>query len=149
MYRISQMFYDMELEPFEIGCGQQFFLLRISETPGITLLELAQKGYYDKGTTARAVKKLEELGYIIRIIAEDDRRRTKLYATDLAVPVVEEVTKTVKKWNDILIQGMSQEEIKDVENLMEKMSDNARQYTNKRKKDKKWNSQLDQNKEIR
>ena len=74
IYRLSQIYFDAELSPYRIGCGQQFFLLRIYDFPGINILDLAQKGYFDKGTTARAVKKLEELGYVRREIDENDRR---------------------------------------------------------------------------
>lgn len=135
MYRMSQMFFDMKLEPFQIGCGQQFFLLHIYEQPGITLLELAQKGHYDKGTTTRAVKKLEEQGYITKVTDTDDRRSSKLYATDAAAPVVTAVKGTVEQWNSVLVQGMTTEETVIIEKVMEKMAENACVYMNKRKRE--------------
>ena len=61
VYRSSQAFFDETLAPYHIGCGQQFFLMRIYEQPGISQFELAETGSFDKGTCARAVKKLEEL----------------------------------------------------------------------------------------
>ena len=66
VYRSSQAFFDETLAPYHIGCGQQFFLMRIYEQPGISQFELAETGSFDKGTCARAVKKLEELGYLRR-----------------------------------------------------------------------------------
>ena len=35
-YRLSNRFYDRVLSPYQIGCGQQFFLLRIYENQGIS-----------------------------------------------------------------------------------------------------------------
>lgn len=64
LYRQANRFYDRELAPYCIGCGQQFFLLRIFEHQGINVLDLARLGQFDKGTATRAVQKLEEEGYI-------------------------------------------------------------------------------------
>ena len=40
LYRCGQSYYDDVLREYGIGCGQQFFLLRISQLPGISLLEV-------------------------------------------------------------------------------------------------------------
>ena len=34
VYRSSQAFFDETLAPYQIGCGQQFFLMRIYEQIG-------------------------------------------------------------------------------------------------------------------
>lgn len=81
VYRSSQAFFDETLAPYHIGCGQQFFLMRIYEQPGISQFELAETGSFDKGTCARAVKKLEELGYLRRETRSSDRRSVQLYLT--------------------------------------------------------------------
>ena len=83
VYRSSQAFFDETLAPYHIGCGQQFFLMRIYEQPGISQFELAETGSFDKGTCARAVKKLEELGYLRRETRSSDRRSVQLYLTCL------------------------------------------------------------------
>lgn len=56
--RNTGRYFDISLEPDHIGSGQQFFLLRIAENEGLTMLDLAQTGSYDKGTVTRAVQKL-------------------------------------------------------------------------------------------
>lgn len=35
VYRLSQIYFDEQLAPYHIGCGQQFFLLHIYRHPGI------------------------------------------------------------------------------------------------------------------
>lgn len=141
LYRLGNIYYDAELEPYQIGCGQQFFLLRIHEYPGTSLLELARKGYYDKGTTARAVKKLEDQGYIKRDIDPVDKRIHKLFITEKAIPVIEETYAMLENWNKILTEGLSQEEKAAVDQLTEKMAENANAYFIKRRKEKEWNNQ--------
>ena len=60
LQRLSNIYFANELSSYQIGCGQQFFLLQIFKNPGISLQELASNGSFDKETATRAVKKLEE-----------------------------------------------------------------------------------------
>lgn len=54
--RQCKAYYDRELKQFGIGSGQQFFLIIISENPGINLADLANRGGFDKSTITRSVK---------------------------------------------------------------------------------------------
>ena len=58
--RYANRNFDLCLRHLPISSGQQFFLLRIYENPGIPLNGLAQMGFFDKGTVSRGVQKLEE-----------------------------------------------------------------------------------------
>ena len=87
IYRLGNRYYDRELARHQIGCGQQFFLLRIYENEGISMYDLAKTGYYDKGTVTRAIQKLEELSLIRCQVDEADRRIRHLYTTPAARPI--------------------------------------------------------------
>lgn len=128
VYRFGQIYFDEQLAPYGIGCGQQFFLLHIAQNPGINQFELAYKDHYDKGTCARAVKKLEELGYIIRRADEKDRRITKLYVTKQGLEVVNRVLEVLKEWYEIITDGMDEDERDLVAQLMRKVAGNASHY---------------------
>ena len=67
-----------EFKRFGIGAGQYLFLLNLYKHDGITQEELTQKVKLDKATTARAIKKLEDQGYVKRVKKENDRRAYKL-----------------------------------------------------------------------
>lgn len=125
VYRFGHMFFDEYLEKNHIGSGQQFFLLHIYEHPGISQEDLAHIDHYDKGTTARAVKKLEQEGYILRKSDEKDRRFMKLYVTKDGEALVMKIQKIIKQWNKMLTEGLSDEEQVLVSNLMEKIAQNA------------------------
>ena len=56
--RYANRNFDLCLRHLPISSGQQFFLLRIYENPGIPLNGLAQLGFFDKGTVSRGVQKL-------------------------------------------------------------------------------------------
>lgn len=128
IYRFGQIYFDEQLAPYHIGCGQQFFLLHIFRHPGINQYELAHIDRYDKGTTARAVKKLEEQGYIIRKSDELDRRITKLFVTKKGETVVRVIQDVLRNWHAILTEGLDDDERACVENLLGKIANNARGY---------------------
>lgn len=131
--RLSHIYFDKELERHGIGGGQQFFLLRIAELPGISLLSLAEQGYFDKGTTARAVRKLEERGLVRRETDSKDRRIIRLYVTEQAGPVLNDVTEVIKTWYREVTAGLSEEEKRVSEDLLDRMAGNARGFISRLK----------------
>lgn len=124
-YRMANRFYDRALADWGIGCGQQFFLLRVYEHQGISMYDLARMGLYDKGTVTRAVQKLEELGYVRSEADEHDRRVRRLYTTERAEPVVRESYAARVRWNELLTQGMTPEEAEAAKGLIARVAHNA------------------------
>ena len=120
-YRLSNRFYDRVLSPYQIGCGQQFFLLRIYENQGISMYDLARMGRFDKGTVTRAVQKLEEQGYVRCVPDERDKRVRRLYTTDMVEPIAKAVNEARKQWNEYLTRGMTPEEAEMARMLLNRM----------------------------
>lgn len=127
--RHGMRYYDQELNSLGVGAGQQFFLVRIFENQGINVYDLAKCGHYDKATATRAIHKLEEFGLIRREADPTDGRVCRLYTTEKARPIVNSIYAAVRKWNDILTRGMSEEEVVLAERLMELMAKNAYEFT--------------------
>lgn len=132
VYRLGQIYFDEQLEPYHIGSGQQFFLLHIHRQPGINQFELGHLDHYDKGTTARAVKKLEEQGYIVRKTDENDHRIIKLFITKKGEDVVMLISEILKNWHEILCQGIDEDEREQAATLMGKIARNAKSYIKER-----------------
>ncbi|MEG0523557.1 MAG: MarR family winged helix-turn-helix transcriptional regulator [Erysipelotrichaceae bacterium] len=126
--RISQRYFDETLLEYQIGCGQQFFLLHIYEMPGISQYDLSIVGHFDKSTTARAIKKLLELGYIKKEINQNDQRINHLYTTELGNEVMQKVYKMLEDWHHILTKDLKKQEQQMAETLMNKLSINAINY---------------------
>ncbi|WP_195969937.1 MarR family winged helix-turn-helix transcriptional regulator [Intestinimonas butyriciproducens] len=124
-YRLSNRFYDRVLSPYQIGCGQQFFLLRIYENQGISMYDLARMGRFDKGTVTRAVQKLEEQGYVRCVPDERDKRVRRLYTTDMVEPIAKAVNEARKQWNEYLTRGMTPEETEMARTLLNRIAENA------------------------
>lgn len=135
IYRLSQAYFDKKLKPYGIGCGQQFFLLRIQEHPGISVLELAQIGHYDNGTATRAIQKLEQQGYVRCEQGSQDKRVRRIYTTEKALPVIEKTREITAIWRGCLTEGFSEEEREQTLCLLERLSQNARAFVKQLKDD--------------
>lgn len=99
IYRHMQVLISAELAPFRIGSGQYIFLMAIASRQPITQKELSRKLFIDKTTTAKAIMKLEEEGYVRREADPADNRYHLLYLTESgreAVPHVQEALARVK-----------------------------------------------------
>ena len=94
----------------------------------MSLQELASFGHFDKATATRAVKKLEEQGYVITKTEVSDRRVRKIYITEKAESVVEKTWVCVEDWENIILDGFTKEERDDAEQILKRMADNARNH---------------------
>lgn len=128
LQRLSNIYFANELSSYQIGCGQQFFLLQIFRNPGISLQELAAHGYYDKATATRAVKKLEEEEYVRLETDEEDKRVRHIFATEKAELVVEKTVESVVALNNILLAGFDEEERDEAEAMLIRMAGNAHEH---------------------
>lgn len=126
--RLKNIYLSKKLSDYQIGCGQQFFLLQIFEHPGISLQELAELGYYDKATATRAVRKLEDEQYVFTKTDKTDKRLRHIYVTDKAGPVIRETWALIDEWNRIILKDIPEEERRKAESLLKKMAGNAHIY---------------------
>lgn len=128
LYRCTQKFYDKQLSEFQIGSGQILFLILIYENEGISMQNLAQKGFFDKGTVTKGIQKLEEFGYIRIETDVNDKRGRCLYTTDKAKEIIAKVYLIRRDWWEHITKGMSPEEADRFEAAQNMMSLNALQY---------------------
>jgi DNA-binding MarR family transcriptional regulator len=113
------------LKDYNLGCGQFSFLLILYDNNGISQDSLSELLYIDKGTTAKAVKKLEEEGYIRREVDSDDRRAYKLYPTEKALELQPHIHEVLDNCNRILSMNFTEEEKELAIRLLRKASKNA------------------------
>lgn len=124
IHKMSMMYLAKHFSKYNIGSGQCFFLVKIYNNPGITQEELALSMFFDKGTTARAIKVLEDNGYIKRVRREDDKRAYSIIATDKAEEIKEDVYSILNSWEETFKSGFTLDEGKQFVSLLNKLKDN-------------------------
>lgn len=121
IHRRGISFISKELTGLGIGAGQFMFLLELYRKDGRSQENIAQALDVDKGTTARAIKKLEEEGFLTREKDEVDKRAYKLYLTDKGRNIKENIYKVLSEWEIHMTSNLTEQEGKDVRYILRKM----------------------------
>lgn len=104
--RARSVFFNERLRPLGLSAGQFPVLLLLSKEQNITQETLVRHYHLDKGTIARAVKKLENGGYIRRITDPENRRAVRLFLTkkgEQMVPIIQEINRA---WEASAFRGI-------------------------------------------
>lgn len=125
IHRSSGMYFSKKFSKFRIGSGQYLFLLNLYRNNGITQEELTEKVKLDKATTARAIKKLEDEGYVNRVRKENDRRAYRLELTEKAEGIKEDVYSIMNEWETKIRSCLTKEEAEELVNLLSKLSNSS------------------------
>ena len=124
LHRKGNVFINRELSKYDLSVGQFMFLLDLYIKDGKNQEEISDSLKIDKGTTARAIKKLEEQGFVIRIKNENDKRSNKIYLTDKAKDIKENVFDILDDWNQKISMILTKEEEKTMKNILKKVCEN-------------------------
>ncbi|MNI14135.1 HTH-type transcriptional regulator MgrA [compost metagenome] len=128
LYRYGQMYISEQLEGHDLGKGQFMFLNALYKEDGLSQEELSNYLKIDKGTTAKALKKLEAQGYVSRKVRDADKRSYQIYLTQKSLDIKNEVRKVLVDWRLILSHGFTEEEEEQALLLLEKMGNNAARF---------------------
>ncbi len=96
LYRASNCYINKELCKYGIGSGQYIFLLYVFNNIGCNQEEISTVLNIDKGTTARALQKLEKEGYINKEIDKNDRRINHIIITKKGSEIKNIIIKILK-----------------------------------------------------
>ena len=91
--RFYKIYLDKQLAPYGINNSQYMFLIKICRSPGILQDSLMDMFYVHPSNIVRTVAALE-----------------KLYPTERALSVIDEVQTVCEKTEALLLQGMSESE---------------------------------------
>ncbi|WP_407309252.1 MarR family winged helix-turn-helix transcriptional regulator [Desulfosporosinus sp. SB140] len=127
LYRYGKSHIAKRLESLNIGSGY-IFLMTLYRQGGISQEELSNFLKMDKGTTAKAIKKLEDEGYLIREIDVNDRRAYNVFLTPKGLDVIPKIQSAIKDWERIITSGFTEEEVYMSEQILYKMAENAANF---------------------
>jgi len=86
---------------------------------------LVRHYHLDKGTIARAVRKLEDAGYIRRITDPDNRRAVRLFLTEKGEQVIPTLQAINHEWETRISSGLTAEEQATLRRLMKTVAQNS------------------------
>ncbi len=124
IYRHLQIYVNQKFTKYGFGSGQYLFFIHIARNDGICQKELSQRLIIDKATTAKAIKKLSELGYIYSIQNINDKRSFNLHLTEKGKEIQPEIKKILRDTTMVLQQGLSPDEIDKTDKILNQMLNN-------------------------
>ncbi|BBO84965.1 MarR family winged helix-turn-helix transcriptional regulator [Desulfosarcina ovata] len=128
LFRMFTVYLNQEMPKLKIGTGQYIFLAELFDEDGRSQDDLTRSTYLNKANTARALKKLEDLGYVRRASDSNDHRVKHAYLEPAAREIEEEFWKIILKWSEILSRDLSKKRQQQLLTDLEKMADNAFAY---------------------
>ena len=125
IHRQANAFFTKEFSKFGFGSGQYMFMIHLYKNDGISQESLSELVNIDKGTTAKAIKKLEELNFIVRSKDSKDKIINRIYLTSKALDIKNDFFSVLTKWENILTNELSPDEISIGLNILNKLSKNV------------------------
>ena len=116
--RFYKIYLDKQLAPFGVNSSQHMFLIKICASPGIMQDSLMDIFYIHPSNIVRTIAALEKQGMITRTPNDQDKRTWRLYPTDRALSVLEDIRTVCKKTETLLLQDFSEEEKKLLTDLL-------------------------------
>lgn len=128
LHRMATVYLGQELPALKIGAGQYIFLAELFDEEGQSQDELTHRVYVDKANTARALNKLEDVGYVRRNSDKKDKRIKRAYLQPPALEIEEEFWQIITRWSEILTQDIPQERQDQLIEDLKNMAENAASY---------------------
>lgn len=113
-----------QLKHLDVTSEQWVVLARLWEQDGLNQKELAEKILKDQANMTRILDKVVKKGWVQRLDALDDRRAYHLYLTTEGKRVVETTYPLVGQMKEKLANRLTDQEIKTLMSLLDKMSQN-------------------------
>ncbi|BAH05114.1 MarR family winged helix-turn-helix transcriptional regulator [Clostridium kluyveri] len=125
LYRYRKNYMNKKLEAYGGASGSSLLILSIYKNDGISQEQISDLLKVDKGSIARAIKKLEQGNYVRRQEDATDKRANKVYLTPKALALVPEIQSAITDWNKQIMTGIPVESQKIFLNCIEQMAKNA------------------------
>jgi len=112
--------------------GQAPYILALCRTPGLSQEQLARRIYIDKSNATRNLSALEREGFVERRQSTADRRVILVYPTQKALDILPYVRQITREWNEYLTEGWTEEEVATLKHLLDRVSERAATYANRK-----------------
>ena len=123
--RSKYIFLNNRLMPLGLSAGQYPVLVLLAKEQNIMQEDLVRHYRLDKGTIARAVKKLEDGGFIRRITDPGNRRAVRLFLTKKGEDTIPALLGINREWENLTGTGLSPEEQGVLHGLMRRIALNT------------------------
>lgn len=119
---------DKKLLAHDISRGQEAYMIRILEQPGLSQNDCARLLKVNKAAVSKALNLLEKQGYIERQEDENDKRSYKIYPTDKLLELYPTIYMPGLSLGQIGLKDFSDEDLETFHHLLQRMKKNINLY---------------------
>ena len=128
VHRHAMIYMDRELAPLGLGRSTFTFMTNLYRSDGMHQEELTRELGINKGTTTRAVNRLEALGYVRREADPADRRACRVVLTDKAMAIKSEFFRVLHRGTEVLARDFTEAQRRRALKLLKRMGANMERY---------------------
>lgn len=110
--------------PFDLTPSEAPFILTLRHGDGLYQDELSEWVGVDKALTTRALRSLEAKGYIARVKDELDSRKRRVYLTEKAKNIADDLYEASIEINKVFLANISEEDAKTAYRVLIQITDN-------------------------
>ncbi len=112
LHQISTQVFQKYLQEtdYDITSVQYATMLVLKDNPGIEQAQVASLIAHDRATIGGVIDRLEQKGYLIRLVSARDRRAREVSLSEEGLKVVEEVTPVVEALQRNILANLSNAE---------------------------------------
>ena len=119
--RVSRGLARLYAVRFDLTVPEWRIMTVLGRFPGISANEVCELTAMDKVRVSRGVARLLQFERIRRVSDPSDRRRSKLYLSDAGQTVYEQIIPVAHAYEDKLMAGLDENEVRTLENLLGKI----------------------------
>ena len=123
--RSKFVFLNDRLRPLGLSAGQFPVLMLLAKEQNIMQDTLVRHFHLDKGTIARASRKLEDGGYIRRITDPGNRRAVRLFLTEKGERVIPLLQAINREWESQIGTGLPKKDMAALHTLIRHVAQNS------------------------
>jgi DNA-binding MarR family transcriptional regulator len=111
---------------FKVSIPEWRVIAILGRFPGLSAVEVAERTMLDKVAVSRAVTKLIKKGRVDREFADADKRRSILNLSEEGRKLHDEIAELALNFESDLLEGLGDEELDQLNNIMERLLARAR-----------------------
>ena len=119
--KISDSCAEIYREDFSLSMPEWRILARLAEQDHLNSRDVGEVTFMDKSKVSRAVKQLEEKGYLVREKDDHDNRASYLSLTILGRELYHDIAPRALDWEGRLIAALDTSEYRDLLRILEKL----------------------------
>lgn len=124
----AQRYFNESFSKIGLNRGSVYILKKLYDEDGINQNALSNSIHLDKANITRALNKLSDQGFIVKIQDREDKRAKLIFLTEKAHQMKTEFFRIYKNWNDILMEGIEPDKQKMLYDLILHISENTNNY---------------------